>query len=441
MGKLDGTLFGLPGGDLRFSIGAGVVDEDYRGIRPVTQIQSASTLGRRSPYAFGEVFAPIVGPAQKIPLLNRLELSLAVRYTDYQDRSSPALARDFGNSTDPKIGLLWSPADGLNLRATYGTSFRAPALTQLDSTATGNFLLPAILGGSPGLVLNLGPYAAPDLGPETAETFTGGFDVAVPALKGFRLSATYYNIDYQGRIAIAPAGSIDVFGFPQLVPELIYKPPSAAFIADQLTGAPLLFNATAIDLADPVAAAQALFVEPNFWIFDTRYKNLALSRQDGIDMSASQSLRTDWGDLNLAANVTRILLDRQQASATSTVMTGVGIPARPPHWRGRLSASLSQRDFNATLGANYVDSYVNSWAPGAPPVENWTTIDLTLNRSFQTGLLEGLRISLGIQNLFDRDPPALNMGTGNAIVSPVGFDPVNANPMGRLYALSLAKTW
>lgn len=439
MGKLDGVLFRLPGGDMKFSAGGGILEEKFRGIRPVTLVQSAGTLGRRSPYAFVEVFAPLVGPDQNIPFVDRLDLSLAARYTSYEDSSEPAIDRDFGDSTDPKVGLYWRVGDSVGLRTTYGTSFRAPALTQTDPTSSGHTLSPQTIAGVPSTVLLLGSYAMPDLGPERAETYTAGFDFAPSGLPGFRFSGTYYKIDYTDRIGMAPSGGLNPFATPQLLPDLIYRASSSAFIEEQLRASPLRGNSTSYDLSNPAAAASALFQDPNFWVYDTRLRNLALSRQDGFDLSIRQSLDLGWGEARLAANVTRIFEYRQQASQSAAVLTAVGVPGRSPHWRGRTSAALTAGDFNAALGVNYTGSYPNVWVAGSPEVGSWVTTDLNLTYSF--GDKSGSRLSLSVQNLFDEDPPLLVMGSGNTIAVPVGFDPANANPLGRVVSISLTKKW
>ncbi len=61
--------------------------------------------------------------AERAAVGSTLDLTAAVRHEDYSD---------FGSTTDPKVGLVWEPLDGFNLRATYGTSFRAPYLNQFD---------------------------------------------------------------------------------------------------------------------------------------------------------------------------------------------------------------------------------------------------------------------------------------------------------------------
>ncbi len=444
VGKIEGTLFSLPGGDLRFSLGAGLLDEKFQGYSPISSRQSTGALGRQSPYAFVELFAPFVSPSQEIPLIHRLELSLAARYTDYRDTSSPSLGREFGDSVDPKVGVFWAPAESLGLRATYGTSFRAPSLSQLDPTGGSHFLTTSTIGGVPNSIyLGVSGYAVPELGPETATTYTAGFDYRSLAAPGLRLAATYYNIDYTDRIGIAPFGGLDPFATPQRLPDIIYHPPSAALIEDVLRATALSVNTTAIDLSNPTTAAQTLFAMPDLWIFDVRYKNLALSKQDGIDLSASYAIQTPLGEARLGADVTHILSYKQQGSPTDTVRTAVGIPGSPLDWRARVRAGLSRGAFDGSISLNLADSYANPLAPaGRQRIDSWRTVDLNLSYDFGAGSGgRAPRLTLSAQNIFDEDPPLLNTGVGANILYPIGFDPANANPLGRFVVVGLIQKW
>ncbi len=440
-GKLDGTLFNLPAGGVRLSLGGGFLDERFKGISPITSANSAGTLSRRSTYAFGEVLAPLVAPDQRIPMIRRLSLSLAARYTNYDDTSRPPLNREFGDSVDPKIGVLWSPGASLDMRATYGTSFRAPALTELDKSGGGHYLFPQTVAGTPSIVVGLTGYAVRDLSPETAATYTAGFDFHSAAMRGFRFSATYYNIDYKDRIGVAPSGGLNEFTTPDLLPDRIYRPPSADYIEQLLTDSRLLVNLSGVDVSDPKVGAADLFARSDVWLYDTRLRNLALSRQDGFDVSLSQALSTAIGDIELSANATHILSYKQQGSPSALVLTSVDIPGEPADWRGRASASLTRGRFDGTINLNYTDSYRNpAAAPGYQDIGSWTTVDLSLSYSLGDKA-RPFRLSLSVQNLFDRDPPFLGTGPGSSIIYPIGFDPANANPLGRFIVAGFSHTW
>lgn len=442
-GKLDGVLLEMPGGKVRYSLGAGVLAEEYQGVNPRTALQASGTLGRRSTYGFVEVNVPVIGRGQGVPFMDELTVNLAARYTRYDDTSEPGLDRDFGDSVDPKVGILWSPAPALSFRATYGSSFRAPALTQLDPAGGSHFLFPLPVAGNPAIVIGMTGYAVRDLGPETADSYTLGFDFRTPAPGGFELSATYYNIDYTDRIGEAPNGGLDPFATPDRLPDIVYRPPSAAFIEEALRATPLLVNLSGVDLTDPAAGAAALFARSDIWMYDLRLRNLAISQQHGIDLSVRQGVDVGWGDLQFGANISHILNYEQQGSPSAGILPAFDIPGQPADTRGRAFVGLTTGDFNGMLSVNYTDDYANPLAAaGQRQVESWTTIDLSLGYAFdKLPWGTGTRVGLSIQNLLDEDPPFLRPGTGSNIVYPIGFDPTNANPLGRFVMLNLTQAW
>src|SRR4030095_15436130 len=82
------------------------------------------TVNSRKLYSgFAELFVPLFGPDNARPGLRRLDLSGAVRYDHYSD---------FGSTTNPKVGITYSPFQNLTLRGSWGTSFRAPTLSETN---------------------------------------------------------------------------------------------------------------------------------------------------------------------------------------------------------------------------------------------------------------------------------------------------------------------
>jgi iron complex outermembrane receptor protein len=76
-------------------------------------LQEGQTVGERDLF---EVFGEI-----SLPLLDNLDIDAALRYTDEEN---------FGSETTWRGGILWSPLDYLTLSASAGTSFRAPNLRE-----------------------------------------------------------------------------------------------------------------------------------------------------------------------------------------------------------------------------------------------------------------------------------------------------------------------
>jgi iron complex outermembrane recepter protein len=450
---LEGALFALPGGGARFSLGVGVFDEEYNGNALISTATTSRVLSRATGYAFAEAFFPLIGADQNIPLVRRLELNLAARYTRYDDRSEPALSQDFGDAVDPKVGLVWAPIDALKLRASYGTSFRAPSLTELDQNGaflqiseSPTFRIPATTGQLATAISVAGSPQA-GLGPETSTNYTIGFDFQPSWRPTLRVSASYYNISYEDRIGSPTTNGAAWIQTPDLYASAIYRPPSAAYIEALIRATPpgQRFSVPGVDVVnDPAGAAQILFNRPNEWILDTRTRNLAVSDQDGFDVAVNDSVKTNWGEVRYGGNVTRIFSYLQQNDLNSPIVPAIDRPAQPVSMRARTYLGFSRGGLGGTVSVNYADDYINSFVAGLTPIDKWTTVDLSVSYDFDatSSVLNGLRLSLSAQNLFDRDPPFVARSSTVAVITDdIGFDPTNANPLGRIVVIGVSKKW
>lgn len=88
-----------------------------------------------------------------------------------------------------KLGLIWAPTEDLTLRGTWGTSFRAPALTELSVDPADAFVLFANFpdpSAPDGLTTSLYRVSGfVPLGPETSTACTIGVDYQPKAIEGF----------------------------------------------------------------------------------------------------------------------------------------------------------------------------------------------------------------------------------------------------------------
>src|SRR5690242_14452225 len=130
----NGPLLRLPAGALRVAFGGGyrwnVLGYSRYAGNTITGRFDAS---RKSYYAYGEAEIPIVSSDQHIPLVSRLELSVAARFEDY-----PGMRR----IATPRLAMLYAPLPGIDIRASWGRSFKAPTLYQ-QFVGYETFLLPA----------------------------------------------------------------------------------------------------------------------------------------------------------------------------------------------------------------------------------------------------------------------------------------------------------
>ncbi len=134
---IDGPLFDLPAGKVMGFFGAEWRDaeiDDTPGLdsqldNTYNFSSSAITRGSDSVWeVFGEVEAPLLRDA---PFAKELTINGSFRYTDYDS---------YGDDTTYKVGLVYQPIDMLTFRATYGTSYRAPALFEQFVGASTGFL-------------------------------------------------------------------------------------------------------------------------------------------------------------------------------------------------------------------------------------------------------------------------------------------------------------
>ncbi len=72
-------------------------------------------------------------------------------------------------------------------------------------------------------------------------------------------------------------------------------------------------------------------------------------------------------------------------------------------------------------------------------MSSWTTFDVQLGyRSEAVGLMSGVKASLSVQNLFNRDPPFLLF---DQFIPGLHYDPLNASVLGRFISLQLSKAF
>ena len=438
--KLDGNLFTLPAGDLRFAVGVNFLDE-------TSEVETLSTgesvvISRETTALFGEILVPIVSPESNAPFAKRIELSASGRYTD---------TSDFGDNFDPKIGLLWGVNDSLKLRGTFSTSFRAPRLRQTRSGGSQAFIIPVtFFGGLPDpfttdnstVYLYANGVTNPNLTPETAESYTVGIDFTPTSIPGLSINATYYGIDYVDRIQEPTTDIFFALGNPELFTSIIsddVTPDSVgALVAD--TFRVLDFSGLGIDTSDSVAIANVVTQ-----IYDIRLRNVGSSTIRGLDVRADYTTETGFGGLSAGTSASFIFEYDEQITSESPVVERLNSVTNPVDLRLRGYLGLSNDGWSGRINLNYVDSYENAALPGNDRVDSWTTVDFVTSYSFgagRNGILRDTRIGLNVRNLFDEAPPFVEASGGAiGVATSIGFDPANADPFGRLITFEITKDW
>jgi iron complex outermembrane receptor protein len=420
--KLDGTLFDLPGGPVRAALGGQLRRETLQtgGVSLVSGVTptaiTARDVARDVESAFAELNIPLFGAANARPGLHRLELSLAGRYEHYEA---------IGSSADPKFGLIWSPLEDLTFKASYGASFRAPSLPELNDPYR---IAPTFLPRNGSRVLSLILIGGnPDLRPETATSWTTGVEFAPSRWPELKINATLFETRFKNRIGQPALDSLlTVLTAPELAPFRTFVSP-ATNAADRAKILALLAN--------PGAVAPTLF-DPNTYgaIAEARYVNTGELKVRGLDVTASYSSHIGDDPLDLQANLSWLTGFERKVTPLSQAVDLVGTAGYPADLRARASATWTHGVAATTLSLNHVS---DSRDLQGRRIGAWTTADLQvrLQSKAQPGPWRDLAVSFTVQNVLDTDPPFYNSPLG------VGYDPANADPTGRLISVQLSKVW
>lgn len=348
-----------------------------------------------------------------VPLFNILEISGAVRIDKYQG---------FGSTTNPKISVKFEPADWLLFRGSYNTGFRVPTFNQIF-----NDQIESIFGGTladprncPGGVIQPANPACqgirpdiinggnPNIGPETSREFGAGL-VLRPS-SNVSISVDYWNIRREGTI-ITPT-------LAQLIANL-------SLVEDRFVR----------DGAGNLVA------------IDQTVLNAGSSNTEGIEVSIRGGVEMGAGTLSAGLDGTYLLKKEGQiiASAPFTDQLGeftfggdLGL-----RWKHNAFVSYSMDDWGISLSQIFRKGYRNQQLPGVangsvnPPNDVVKTSDYILyNLSVFYRIGERFKITAGVKNLFDRDPPfAISYDTNTGGGS--SWEPRVADPRGRSFTISV----
>ncbi|HEU0135451.1 MAG TPA: TonB-dependent receptor [Allosphingosinicella sp.] len=132
-----GTLFTLPAGDVSTALGVTIRRDSINDTPGEVTLANNSwgltgagiTSGHSvTKEAFAELEVPLI---HNTPLIQQLTVSAAGRVTNFKATRGDGLSDSDNGNWTYKLGLNWQVTDFLRFRASYGTSFRAPALFEL----------------------------------------------------------------------------------------------------------------------------------------------------------------------------------------------------------------------------------------------------------------------------------------------------------------------
>ena len=481
--KLYGELWNLPAGPIAFAIG-GEHRTEHENDQPDSLTASAQITGAPKPppsiigaeepvpnflptkgsrdvwSIYWEVRVPVTSPVWNCPGLYSLELGYQERYDNYSD---------FGATEKPKFFVRWQPIDSsLTLRATYNEAYHAPALAELY-TSQGQILVlvddPAGLT-PPNTVIKETVGGNPNLNAEVAYEWTYGV-VWTPAklIKGLTLSADFYHIDLRNVISGREPNIILANNWDSRTGTLPNGAPTGGIFSDLIQ-------------RDPVTGA-VLNV-------NSRPQNLLRFITEGLDYEASYQLDTSiFGRGNLGiftftfnGNYLARFVAQPSPADPRVNFLGRGIVGPRfgsfPRNRWYTSVFYDLGGLDAGAIVHYIGQYNDNISERK--VREWTTLDLMVNYTFNLpptvteqvpgyarnvgknadmkdgkdknvipvstaeynpcgwhAWLNNTTITLGMNNVFDQDPPFSIVNSEN------GYDQWTANIRGRTWYVALTK--
>ena len=406
-GTISGELFDLPAGKLAMAAGFDFRRESYMYSQDVAAEPILLSPGNDNlPKATRNVkalFAEFI-----VPVTKDLELQLAVRRDDYSV---------IGATTNPKVAFRYQPTSWLLLRGSANKGFLAPSFTQLYTGLLRQELASGVTD-TVGCAAHPGDprFCAPErfdyvsggnegLKPETSKQGTLG--IVVEPFKGFSASLDWWAINIKDRILKRSAS--DVLKNPTVYAANIYR------------------NSDGL-------------IE----FVDARWFNASGAKTRGIDLGLrgdgkfgdgykwSATLDGTWTGSYKFAEV-----DGQPYKEYVGEFFTRDLYLR---WKHSATLSVSRGDWNVLLSNNFASGYKDQLPNGGkgalpagfdPDVSSYTRFGLSTTYSG----FKNTKLTVGVQNLFDRDPPFTAHNVDDVVGA--GWDPRVADPRGRAFTFNV----
>lgn len=361
-----------------------------------------------------------------IPLASALEAQLALRHDRYEV---------FGATTNPKVALRWNPGASWLLRASAGSGFRAPTLSDLYLPRFINQVAPF---SDPARCPGGKPIAAfVDASAECASEVPGQFG-GNDQLQPERSRQATVGIGYEPR----PGWSlvVDLFAIHlrdrigPLFPSTVMETYGAM---DPTTGNGFIMrgarDAEGRCVNDPAARVTPSGVPCPIESILLIQRNRGKSRTNGADLSASARWNTVAGVFGARLDGTYVHRYYFQRETGGPYFANQGrfmtdnFATAIPRWKHYASFTWQRGPWSLAVAQVFTQHYVDQ--SQARRVASNEVFDVQC----QWRALRGLELTVGVRNVFDRDPPTSDQGTSFQ----VGYDPLYADPRGRTYRVAL----
>jgi iron complex outermembrane recepter protein len=405
-GRVTGDAFKLPAGAAQYAVGFQYRDEKYvTSPSPALETGDIAGLGgsvppvnrgRKIGAGYGEL---------NLPIIKGLEGTLAIRGDKYND---------VGRATTYKTALRWQPSRDVLFRASAGSGFRAPTLTDLWT--------PQTLGSSE----------------QFDDPLTGQTDLQVNALTGGNPAlkpekSRQYSI---GTIVQPATGlSIGVDLFWVRIKDIINSPSAQEVVSGFRAGNPTYANAVTLSPGGDIDSIVQVTV------------NSGDARVHGADLDINYGFKLGTGkmDLNFLGTYMSQFDETSPGGTVSnkvgTIIDGAGNPVLGAdtggvilRWKYSLSGTYTSGPWAFTLAQNYSHHYDAGLRLDDEPNRMGALTTYDLNVAF-TGI-KNLRLSAGVKNLTDRNPPGIFTPVSNQFQA--GYDVTQYDARARRVYVSAA---
>lgn len=467
--RVSGPLFKLPGGSANMTLAIqreattidtarnSIVDTNNRGrFYVIFPGRKQSTTSE-----YGEVVLPLIKPSNGIPFLRELELTAAVRHDAYYTEAPPAgdsyidyrlssgtlytqmsgygsIATSDPNlvipsftpvesrfqSTNYTLAARWSPIGGVTFRTSYATGFLPPSVVQIASQETA---APYGLGiADPQRGNEIINYAitqksgsgSASLRPELSKTLSAG--VILAPIEGLRFTADYVRISKTDEIGSIPYSFL--LANPDLFPGRVVREPTVNGVPGRIIS---------LDVT-PINLYKSLYQAIDFqfdYAFETRgagkFRVYALAswQPDALKQLLPQAELVNYTD-----NRDGPLLWQGNGGVDWT-KGGLSVRWNTQFWN-------SYNIYYSTDTAATRTATIAQQGAQRIPVQTYSDLYVSYDFRETKGALNGVRISAGIQNIFDKTPPVIAISS----YTQAGYS-TYGDPRLRRFTLSLRKAF
>jgi iron complex outermembrane receptor protein len=396
-------LLALPAGPLSAAVGAELRRETFD-YHPAAAVQTGDIAGQGGNQLPESASRNVESGYLELNaiLLKGLEIDAAVRYDNYQG---------IGSTANPKGSLRWQPFSWVLLRASAGTGFRAPSLTDLYAsqarsvTANGtrdpiqcavfdannpscSFQFTTVTGGNPNLT------------PEKSRTFTLG--TVLEPVRDLSIDLDSFWIFLHNQIVV---GGLNY-----------------ATILQNAQTATQFSNLITRDAAGQIVA-----------ISQTN-ANLFKSAVSGLDIDLKYGFRVgNLGRVTLLGDGTYFYkYDTQNANGTWTAQLDRGLTSVGgviSRWRYNATAAYEMDSWKFSITQNFQKKYHDVPSSVTQVPRNVAAYD-TLDAQASFLGLKSFKFTVGARNVFDKIPPYANYAaSANNFIG--GYDISYGDPRGR----------